>query len=84
MEIDFDHFPSIALGDLVPSDVLAYIDLKLCHIVDEGDARLVIGEAIAAQVLSEVWDGTGFIASSVKKLHHLGDNKFVSISDILV
>lgn len=82
MTLKFDHFPSTHHGNPVPVNSIAFIDVKITRIIDEESVNIFIGETIAAQVLTEKWDGKNLIAETTNTLHHLGDNKFATISNL--
>ena len=82
MTLNFDHFPSIQHGNPVPTHTIAFIDIKLTNIIDEGTVNVLIGEAIAAQVLTDKWDGKNLIIETTKTLHHTSGNKFATITEI--
>jgi len=82
MTLSFDHFPSIVHGNPVPTDCIAYIDLKITRVIEEETVGIMIGEVVAAQVLSNVWNGKGFIEDELKTLHHIGGTRIVTVSKI--
>ncbi len=72
--------PAAKIDVRVPEDVTGWIECRLVRVIREGSVELFIGEAVAACVRPEAWDGENLKADApeAKTVHHLGGG-FVSI-----
>ena len=85
-ELDIPSIDARLVDCKIPCGVIGYLECKLVEIYGDDHLGLILGEAAAAAVDAEAYDGDRILSETLpgKTVHHLGDRRYMTLADEVI